>query len=36
MQEFTGQNQTAIETITRGLINSIVESKWEDANNFIL
>ena len=35
IQEFTGQNKTAIETITRGLINSIVESKWEDADNFI-
>ncbi|MDZ7819681.1 MAG: cytochrome c biogenesis protein CcsA [Aliarcobacter sp.] len=35
IQNFTGQNKTAIETITRGLINSIVENKWEDANNFI-
>ena len=35
IETFTGQNKTAIETITRGLINSIVESKWEDADNFI-
>jgi cytochrome c-type biogenesis protein CcsB len=35
IQNFTGQNKTAIETITRGLINAIVENKWEDANNFI-
>lgn len=35
IQNFTGQNKTAIETITRGLINSIVENKWEDADNFI-
>jgi cytochrome c-type biogenesis protein CcsB len=35
IQNFTGQNKTAIETITRGFINAIVENKWEDANNFI-
>ncbi|MDY3205027.1 MAG: cytochrome c biogenesis protein CcsA, partial [Arcobacter sp.] len=35
MQTFTGQNQAAVETITRGLVNSIVENKWEDADNFI-
>ena len=35
IQNFTGQNKTAIETITRGFINSIVENKWEDTDNFI-
>jgi cytochrome c-type biogenesis protein CcsB len=35
IQNFTGQNKTAIETITRGFINAIVENKWEDADNFI-
>ena len=35
IQSFSGQNKTAIETITRGLINSIVENKWSDANNFL-
>ena len=35
IDSFEGQNKAAVETITRGFINSIVESKWEDANNFI-
>ena len=35
MQIFTGQNQAAIESITRGFINAIVENKWEDVDNFI-
>ncbi len=35
MQTFTGQNQAAVETITRGFVNAIVEGKWEDADNFI-
>jgi cytochrome c-type biogenesis protein CcsB len=35
IQNFSGQNKTAIETITRGFINAIVENKWEDADNFI-
>lgn len=35
IQNFQGQNKTAVETITRGLINAIVENKWEDANNFV-
>ena len=35
IQNFTGQSKTTIETITRGFINSIVENKWEDTDNFI-
>jgi cytochrome c-type biogenesis protein CcsB len=35
IQGFTGQNKTAIETITRGFINAVVEAKWEDADKYI-
>ena len=35
MQTFTGQNQAAVETITRGFVSSIIENKWEDVDNFI-
>ncbi|MBL3519913.1 cytochrome c biogenesis protein CcsA [Arcobacter lanthieri] len=35
MQEFTGQNQAAINSVIRGLMNSLVESDWESANNYI-
>jgi cytochrome c-type biogenesis protein CcsB len=35
MEKFEGQNKTAVETITRGLMNSIVDNKWEDADKFI-
>jgi cytochrome c-type biogenesis protein CcsB len=35
IENFTGQNKTAVETITRGFINAIVEKKWEDADKFI-
>ena len=35
IESFTGQNQAAIETITRGLISSIVQNNWKDADNFI-
>ena len=35
IQGFAGQNQSAVESITRGFINSIVENRWEDAQNFI-
>ncbi|MFY4861108.1 cytochrome c biogenesis protein, partial [Aliarcobacter butzleri] len=35
IETFEGENQFAIDSITRGLINSIIENKWEDANNFI-
>ncbi|MAD41578.1 MAG: cytochrome C biogenesis protein [Arcobacter sp.] len=35
MNDFEGKNKTAVEAITRGLINSIIQNKWEEANNFI-
>lgn len=35
MQEFTGQNQAAINSVIRGLMNSLVENDWESANNYI-
>ena len=35
IQSFTGQNQAAVETITRGFITAIVENNWKDAENFI-
>ncbi len=35
IQSFTGQNQAAVETITRGFITAVVESNWKDADNFI-
>lgn len=35
IETFESENQFAIDSITRGLINSIIENKWEDANNFI-
>jgi cytochrome c-type biogenesis protein CcsB len=35
MNDFEGRNKIAVEAITRGLINSIIQNKWTDANNFI-
>jgi len=35
IQEFTGQNQVAINSITLGLMNSLVENDWTNANNYI-
>ncbi|WP_418186323.1 cytochrome c biogenesis protein CcsA [Aliarcobacter vitoriensis] len=35
MQEFTGQNQAAINSVIRGLMNSLVEEDWESSNNYI-
>ncbi|RBQ31407.1 cytochrome C biogenesis protein [Arcobacter sp. FW59] len=35
MQEFTGQNQAAINSVIRGLMNSLVEENWESSNNYI-
>mgnify|MGYP003497854827 FL=1 len=35
IQSFTGQNQAAVETITRGFITAVVENNWKDAENFI-
>ena len=35
IENFEGKNKSAIETITRGFINALVQSKWEDADNFI-
>ncbi|KAB7887088.1 cytochrome C biogenesis protein [Poseidonibacter ostreae] len=35
MNDFEGRNKTAVEAMTRGLINSIIQNKWTDANNFI-
>ncbi|MCT7543032.1 cytochrome c biogenesis protein CcsA [Aliarcobacter cryaerophilus] len=35
MQEFSGQNQAAIGSVVRGLFNSIMDSDWNSANNYI-
>ena len=35
MQIFKGQNQVAVETMTREFINYVVESNWEEANKFL-
>ncbi|MGM0520182.1 MAG: cytochrome c biogenesis protein CcsA [Campylobacterota bacterium] len=35
MQTFQGQTQTAVETMVRGFINSVVQNKWEEANKFL-
>ncbi len=35
MQNFKGQNQVAVETMTRGFINSIVDNNWEEANKYL-
>ena len=35
MQEFSGQNQTAIGSVVRGLFNSTMDFDWNSANNYI-
>ncbi len=35
MNDFEGRNKTAVEAMTRGLINSIIQNKWTEADNFI-
>ena len=35
MNDFEGRNKTAVEAMTRGLINAVIQNKWSDANNFI-
>ena len=35
MQNFKDQNQLAVETMTRGFINSIVDNDWQEANKFL-
>ncbi|MGA1939234.1 cytochrome c biogenesis protein CcsA [Arcobacter sp. YIC-310] len=35
MKTFEGQSQRAVELMTRGFINSVIESDWEQANKFI-
>lgn len=35
MQNFKGANQTAVESMTRGFINSVVDNNWTDANNYL-
>jgi len=35
MKNFKGQNKTAIEAMTRGFINSVVQEQWEQANKFL-
>jgi len=35
IQDFEGQNQSAVETMTIGLINAVIENKWEEANKFL-
>jgi cytochrome c-type biogenesis protein CcsB len=35
MQNFKDQNQVAVETMTRGFVNSIVDSNWMEANKFL-
>ena len=36
MQIFKGQNQVAVETMTREFINYVVESNWKKLINFYL
>ncbi len=35
MKDFTGETQKAVETMTRGFINSVIEEKWEKANTYV-
>ncbi|QKF67057.1 cytochrome c biogenesis protein [Arcobacter venerupis] len=35
MQIFKGQNQAAVESMTRGFINSIVDYNWTEANKYL-
>ena len=35
IQNFTGQNQAAIQSVVKGLMSSLAEENWEAANNFI-
>lgn len=35
MQNFKNQNQIAVETMTRGFVNSVVDSNWIEANKFL-
>jgi cytochrome c-type biogenesis protein CcsB len=35
MQNFKNQNQVAVETMTRGFINSIVDNNWEESNKYL-
>jgi cytochrome c-type biogenesis protein CcsB len=35
IQSFQGQNKTVIETMIRGLMNSVIENQWEDADKYI-
>ncbi|QKF73324.1 cytochrome c biogenesis protein [Aliarcobacter faecis] len=35
MQNFTGQNQAAIQSVIKGLMSALAEHNWEAANNFI-
>ncbi|WP_122893083.1 cytochrome c biogenesis protein CcsA [Arcobacter peruensis] len=35
IDSFEGKNKTAVEQITRGLINTIIQNNWEEANNYI-
>lgn len=35
MNDFEGRNKTAVEAMTRGLINSVIQNNWTDANNYI-
>ncbi len=34
-QFFMGKNKEAVETMTRGFVNSVIEEKYEEANKFI-
>ena len=35
MNDFEGRNKTAVEAMTRGFINAVIQNKWDDANKFI-
>lgn len=35
MQSFKGQNQIAVETMTRGFVNSVADNNWIEANKFL-
>lgn len=35
MQNFKGGNQVAVESMTRGFINSVVDNNWEESNKYL-
>jgi cytochrome c-type biogenesis protein CcsB len=35
ISSFEGKNQQAVDAMTRGFINSVIDYKWDEANNFL-